>query len=90
MSSPVEQPPVSGPGSGVAAWRDYAAAVTGEPVAEFDDMSRDDIVEYLESVGEVEPEQGPAESTEGPAAPEQATPIRRGPQWIRPDGSTEV
>lgn len=49
MTSSIEQPPTSGPGSGVAAWREYAAAVTGEPVAEFDDMTRDEVIEYLES-----------------------------------------
>lgn len=42
----VAPPPVSGPGSGVAAWRTYAAAVD---VDVDKDASRDDVIEALKA-----------------------------------------
>lgn len=88
MTSSIEQPPASGPGSGVTAWREYAAAVTGEPVAEFDDMSRDEIIEYLESsdtetapVEDMTGTEGLAEANDPEAAPESAP---EGSGWMVP------
>ncbi|MEU8264471.1 hypothetical protein AB0C02_28095 [Micromonospora sp. NPDC048999] len=49
-----KRPPTSGPGSGVEAWRRYAAEVTGTPVEQWAGKSREDIIKALavESVGE--------------------------------------
>lgn len=44
-----ERPPTSGAGSGVAVWREYAAAVTDSPVESWGEMSREDIIELLDS-----------------------------------------
>lgn len=45
------RPPTSGPGSGVDAWRVYAAKATGMPAEDFATMSRDDVIELLDSGG---------------------------------------
>lgn len=44
-----KRPPTSGPGSGVDAWRRYAAEVTGEPAETFADLSREDIIALVPS-----------------------------------------
>lgn len=46
-----ERPPTSGRGSGVEAWREYAAAVTDSPVESWESLSRDEIIELLDSEG---------------------------------------
>lgn len=45
-----KRPPASGPGSGAEAWRKYAVDETGKPAEWFADMSRDQIVEFLDDV----------------------------------------
>lgn len=45
------RPPTSGPGSGVAAWREYAAAVTKTAVESWAALSREEIVELLDTEG---------------------------------------
>lgn len=49
---PSERPPTSGRGSGVDAWRAYAAAVTGTSLAEWADKSRDQILAELDGPGD--------------------------------------
>lgn len=39
-----KQPPTSGPGSGVEAWRAYAAKVSGEPPEMFAEATREQLV----------------------------------------------
>lgn len=46
-----QRPPASGPGSGVEAWRQYAAEVTGSPAGSWATLTRDEIIELLESEG---------------------------------------
>lgn len=46
-----ERPPTSGPGSGVTAWREYAAAVTDSPLESWAALSREEIVTLLDSEG---------------------------------------
>lgn len=79
-----ERPPTSGPGSGAAAWRGYAAAVTDSPVEQWGALSREEIIELLDAEGDElstflarrpdpvvdEPEQRPAR--------------RRSPVWMVP------
>ncbi|MBQ1122642.1 hypothetical protein [Streptomyces sp. B15] len=50
----VEEPPRSGRGSGVDAWRAFAEA---HGVAVDDQMSRDDVIAACEQAGLIEPEQ---------------------------------
>lgn len=62
---------MSGPGSSVAAWREYAAASTGTPVEQWGRFSRDEIVELLDgeaavSSGVDEAEQDGVQPDEGP------------------------
>lgn len=52
-------PPLSGPGSGVKAWREHAAAVTDSEVEDWADMTRDQIVERL-NTPDVPPNDDPA------------------------------
>jgi hypothetical protein len=47
-----ERPPMGGAGSSAGAWRAYAAAVTGTPVEQWSEMSRDDIVAALPDTAE--------------------------------------
>lgn len=49
-SEPV-RPPSSGPGSGVEAWRAYAAEVTDSPAESWESLTRDEIIELLDSEG---------------------------------------
>lgn len=42
-----KRPPTNGPGSGVEAWRDYAHAVTGEPLVELAKLTRDELIELV-------------------------------------------
>lgn len=53
----VQEPPRAGRGSGVDAWRAFAAA---KEVEVPEDASRDDIVELLEAEGVIEPVDGDA------------------------------
>lgn len=82
----LQRPPTGGPGSGVAAWRAYAAAVTGTPAAEWEAMSREDIVSRLdgaaaETAGGAAAEQAGAEAPQpAPSAPAR----RRRPEWMVP------
>ncbi|MFW6091492.1 MAG: hypothetical protein ACODAF_06405 [Actinomycetota bacterium] len=46
-----QRPPVSGAGSGVRAWREYAAAVTGTPVKSWQHMSREQVMVSLDAEG---------------------------------------
>lgn len=50
MTEPVDmkRPPESGPGSGVDAWRAYAAKLTGQEVDFFAAMNRDEVIDYVE------------------------------------------
>lgn len=73
-----ERPPTSGPGSSIAAWREYAAAVTDSPVESWQSLSREEIVELLDSEGVDTPPE-----TEQPATPAEH-PRRRRPQWMVP------
>jgi hypothetical protein len=77
----VERPPTSGPGSGVTAWRAYAAAVTDSPVESWSELSREEIIELLDAdgVGQAgtEPDAVEAEQTAPPAP-------RRSPVWMVP------
>jgi hypothetical protein len=57
-----QRPPASGPGSGVTAWREYAAVVTGSPVESWAALTREEIVQLLDSEG-TDPNE-PAELTE--------------------------
>lgn len=43
-----KRPPASGPGSGAEAWREYAAAVTGESPESLADLSRDELIDRVE------------------------------------------
>lgn len=43
-----KRPPASGPGSGIDAWRAYAAEVSGEPVESLADLSRDELIALVE------------------------------------------
>jgi hypothetical protein len=52
-------PPLSGPGSGVKAWREYAAEETDSSVEDWAEMSRDEIVERL-NTPDVHPNDDPA------------------------------
>lgn len=54
-----QRPPTSGPGSGLDAWRAYAAAVTGSPVESWAGASRDQIIKQFASE-DVEDEHRPA------------------------------
>lgn len=57
-----QRPPTSGPGSGVTAWREYAAAVTESPLESWAAMSREDIIALLDSEGtEAEGAEPPAD-----------------------------
>lgn len=59
----------------MAAWREYAAAVTESPVESWGELSREEIIELLDSEGvEQAPETGYAPSP----AP------RRRPEWMVP------
>ena len=49
MSEELQRPPVSGPGSGVAAWRAYAAARTDSPAESWAALSREEIIERLDA-----------------------------------------
>lgn len=44
-----ERPPLSGAGSGVGAWRTYAAAVTDTPLEQWADKNRDEILAELKA-----------------------------------------
>jgi hypothetical protein len=44
QTTQAKRPPTSGPGSGVEAWRAFAAAVSGDPPEVFADATRDDLV----------------------------------------------
>lgn len=46
-----QRPPTSGPGSGVEAWRRYAADVTDSPLESWSSLTRDEIIELLDSEG---------------------------------------
>lgn len=46
---PSDRPPKSGPGSGIEAWREYAAKMTNSPVESWSTLSRDEIIELLDS-----------------------------------------
>lgn len=46
-----QRPPTSGPGSGVEAWRRYAADVTDSPLESWLSLTRDEIIELLDSEG---------------------------------------
>lgn len=48
LSTPPPRPPVSGPRSGVDAWREYAVFVTGEGPETFADLARDEIIALLD------------------------------------------
>jgi hypothetical protein len=91
----VERPPTSGPGSGVGAWREYAAAVTGSPVESWGALSREDIIAQLDADGVDQADEQPdgddqadvdEEAESGQDAP--AAPRRTGPVWMvpTPDG----
>jgi hypothetical protein len=89
----VERPPTSGPGSGVTAWRAYAAAVTDSPVESWSEMSREEIIELLDADGVEqapagEAEQAPAEADADQADAELAPARPRRPVWMvpTPDG----
>lgn len=88
MTEPV-RPPESGPGSGVAAWREYAAAVTGSDIDAWSSLSRDEIIELLDE----DEAQSPAAEQEpdytAVADPPAVTGRHRRPQWIKPDGTVE-
>ena len=94
-----QRPPTSGPGSGAAAWRAYAAAVTDSPVESWDSLSRDEVMELLASEGAAPdpalalPDNGdgqvPVEAAPAEARPVSAEPRRRRrPEWMvpTPDG----
>jgi predicted O-methyltransferase YrrM len=49
----IEEPPRSGPGSGVEHWKTYAVAVTGRPAEVWDGMPRWEILEILIGDGHV-------------------------------------
>lgn len=46
-----ERPPVSGAGSSVEAWREYAAKVTDSTVESWSNLNRSEIIELLDSEG---------------------------------------
>lgn len=50
----VQRPPLSGPGSGVEAWRKYAAEITGTPAESWAALSRERVIELLKSEGVIE------------------------------------
>lgn len=49
--STASQPPLSGKGSGVEAWREYAVSVTDLDPETAEDMSKEDLVEILTDQG---------------------------------------
>lgn len=86
-----KRPPTSGPGSGVAAWRDYAAALTGSPAESWAALSREEIVDLLDSEGaearppEVDEQQPDTDQQPGAEQPQAAADgPRRGPKWMVP------
>lgn len=89
-----ERPPMTGRGSGVEAWREYAAAVTGSPVDSWQALSKEEVVELLDAEGaEQHDDQGDedAGTDEGggteqvEADPDAASaPRRRSPEWMVP------
>lgn len=89
-----ERPPTSGPGSGVAAWREYAAAVTGSPAESWAALSREEVIELLDSEGVeqapeaagADPDAASAEQSEpaGESAQPERPARRRGPVWMVP------
>ncbi|WP_435070446.1 hypothetical protein [Amycolatopsis thermoflava] len=95
MSGQLERPPTSGPGSGAAAWRAYAAALTGSPAEAWAELSRDEVIAQLESDGVVAaaaPEDGGPSAGAAPAAtgaPEESgrkdgvAPVVEGPAGAR-------
>lgn len=79
MSAQIERPPTSGKGSSVEAWREYAAAVTDSPAESWESLSREEIVELLDSEGVDQAAEGEQH------APEEGKPRRRQrPQWMVP------
>jgi hypothetical protein len=63
----------------VTAWRAYAAAVTDSPVESWSELSREEIIELLDSEGtpDVPESAAPADDT-------QPAPVRKGPVWMVP------
>lgn len=49
-----QRPPLSGSGSGVEAWRKYAAEITGTPAQSWAALSRERVIELLKSEGVIE------------------------------------
>lgn len=49
-----DRPPTSGPGSGVTAWREYAAKVTQSPLESWAALSREEIIALLDNDGTAE------------------------------------
>ncbi|PXY17352.1 hypothetical protein [Prauserella flavalba] len=69
-----QRPPTSGPGSGVAAWREYAAAVTDSPAESWASLSREEIIDLLAAEGvEGAPEE--QVETDSDAAPAEQAPV---------------
>lgn len=71
-------PPTTGKGSGVQAWRAYAASATETPVSEWDSATREYIIEMFS--GPSTP--GPAESSRETKGDTRTT--HRRPVWMVP------
>jgi hypothetical protein len=76
-----QRPPASGTGSGVAAWRTYAATITGTPAESWADLSREEIIQRLDG-------DSPSPDAETAAAGQPDTPAPavspRHPMWMVP------
>lgn len=51
VSGPAERPPLGGTGSGRDAWAAYVAHRDGRPVADYDDLTRDELVAEADRLG---------------------------------------